>query len=144
MVADSHHFDEEQDLDPNQSEKMDTDPHQSDSDPQPCWRLLSFLKKDTWYLLYSPSPLPLYSKWERVSTARNSVVDLELFQNKNSKISLLANEKWELVFPFFFGSGSKSVSWMILPETDPLRHKGWKGYGVPAYLSNYIYYSIHI
>jgi hypothetical protein len=55
--------------------------------------LLSFLKKDTWYLLYSPSPLPLYSKWERVSTARNSVVDLELFQNKNSKISLLANEK---------------------------------------------------
>ncbi len=27
VVADSHHFDEEQDLDPHQSEKLNPDPH---------------------------------------------------------------------------------------------------------------------
>jgi|LakMenEpi03Aug12_release.lakeMendotaPanAssembly.Ray.scaffolds.fasta_scaffold2946705_1 hypothetical protein len=35
-IADSHHFDEEQDLDPNQIEKSVPNPHQSEnSDPDP-------------------------------------------------------------------------------------------------------------
>jgi hypothetical protein len=39
MQAWRPHFDEEQDpdlLDPHQSEERDRDPHQRDSDPQPC------------------------------------------------------------------------------------------------------------
>ncbi len=37
VVADSHHFDEEPDPEPHDSEKLDhfPDPHLSDSDPQP-------------------------------------------------------------------------------------------------------------
>ncbi len=35
MVADSHHFDEEQDPDHHLSEKLDPDPYESDPDPQP-------------------------------------------------------------------------------------------------------------
>ncbi len=38
VVADSFHFDNEQDPDPHQSEKsnQDQDPHQGDTDPQHC------------------------------------------------------------------------------------------------------------
>jgi hypothetical protein len=35
VVADSHHFDEEQDPDPHLSEKLDPDLYESDPDPQP-------------------------------------------------------------------------------------------------------------
>jgi hypothetical protein len=34
MVADSYHFDKEQDPDPNQTEKRDSDPHQNGADSQ--------------------------------------------------------------------------------------------------------------
>jgi hypothetical protein len=36
VVADSHNFDEEQHPDPDLSEKLDPDPHESDADPQTC------------------------------------------------------------------------------------------------------------
>ncbi len=49
MVADSHHFDEEQDPDPRYNEKLDPDPHLSvkldpdahlsDAQPQPFWKI---------------------------------------------------------------------------------------------------------
>ncbi len=34
VIADLHHFDEEPDPDPHQSEKRDTDPHHGDANPQ--------------------------------------------------------------------------------------------------------------
>jgi hypothetical protein len=38
VVADSHHFDDEQDPHPQKSKKLDPDSHKRDADPQPCLR----------------------------------------------------------------------------------------------------------
>jgi hypothetical protein len=58
VVADSHHFDEEQDPnplkreksdpDPHLSEKRDQDPHKSDADPQP-WSNVKFILEKRQY-----------------------------------------------------------------------------------------------
>jgi hypothetical protein len=50
VVADLHHFDEEQDLDPNQSRKPDPEPHQSkrpDSEPHYVEKKMRIRIRDT-------------------------------------------------------------------------------------------------
>ncbi len=75
LVADSHHFDENQDPDPDQhfSEKLDPapDPNESDADPQP-WLVARFKKRS------STGTIKLASK----TKTRNKVSAISLQVNR--------------------------------------------------------------